>query len=73
MILLPAETLSRKQNQADSLGRKLFFKGSNLGRKQEIANCLIGSQILWTVSGQRENLRTSLYPVIRDNFFRGIE
>ena len=45
VILLPAETLSRKLNYTDSLCRKLFPKHNSLGRKQEIADSLGGSQI----------------------------
>ena len=37
VILLPAETLSRKLNHTDSLCRKLFTKHNSLSRKQEIA------------------------------------
>ena len=33
VILLPAKTLSRKQNHTDSLCRKLFTKHNGLGRK----------------------------------------
>ena len=50
MIVLPAETLGRKQNHADRLGRKPFFKYSRLNTNQEIADSLGGSQIWWTVS-----------------------
>ena len=45
VILLPAETLGRKLNHMDSLFRKLFTKHNSLGRKQEIADSLGGSQI----------------------------
>ena len=45
MILLPAETLGRKQNHADSLSRKPFFMDSSLGRNQEIADSLSGKEI----------------------------
>ena len=45
VILLPAETLGRKLNHTDSLCRKLFTKHNSLGRKQEIADSLGGSQI----------------------------
>ena len=38
MILLSAETLSRKQNKLNSLGRKSFFADGCLGRKQEMAD-----------------------------------
>ena len=39
------ESLGRKQNYTDSLCRKPFFLDGNLGRKQEIADSLGGSQI----------------------------
>ena len=42
VILLP---LGRKQNHTDSLCRKPFFVDGSLGRKQEIADSLGGSQI----------------------------
>ena len=42
VILLPAETLGRKLNR---LRRKPFTKYISLGRKQEIADSLGGSQI----------------------------
>ena len=45
VILLPTETLGRKLNHTESLCRKLFFKHNSLGRKQEIADSLGGSQI----------------------------
>ena len=45
VILLPAETLGRKLNHRDSLCRKLFAKHNSLGRKQEMADSLRGSQI----------------------------
>ena len=45
VILLPAETLSRKLNHTDSLCRKLFTKHNSLGRKQEIGGSLGRSQI----------------------------
>ena len=45
VILLPAESLSRKLNQKNSLCRKQFPKHNSLGRKQEIADSLGGSQI----------------------------
>ena len=45
VILLPAETLGRKPNHRDSLCRKLFAKHNSLGRKQEMADSLSGSQI----------------------------
>ena len=45
VILLSAETLGRKLNHTDSLCRKLFPKHNSLGRKQEIADSLNGSQI----------------------------
>ena len=41
---------AKKHNHANNLGRKPFFADSNLGRKQEIAGSLDGSQILRTVS-----------------------
>ena len=34
MVLLPAETLGRKNNHVDSLGRMPFFKYSSLGKQQ---------------------------------------
>ena len=37
IILLPVQTLSRKQQHMVSLGRKPFFADGSLGRKQEIA------------------------------------
>ena len=64
MILLPAETLGRKQNHTDSLCRKLFTKHNSLGRKQEIPDSLGGSQIGQTISAGSENQRTRLYPVL---------
>lgn len=39
-----AETRDRKHNHADRLGRKPFFTDSSVGRKQEIADSLGGSQ-----------------------------
>ena len=36
VILLPAQTLSRKLNHTDSLCRKLFTEHNSLGGKQEI-------------------------------------
>ena len=45
VILLPAETLGRKLNHTDSLCRKLLTEHNSLGRKQEIADSLGGSQI----------------------------
>ena len=45
VILLPAEFFGRKLNHTDSLCRKLFTKYNSLGRKQEIADSLGGSQI----------------------------
>ena len=44
--------------------RKLFPKHNSLGRKQEIADSLEGSQIWRTVSAGSENWRTRLYPVL---------
>ena len=35
MIMLPAESLGRKQNHTDSLCRKPFFADGSLGRKQD--------------------------------------
>ena len=46
MILLPAETLGRKLNHADRLGRKPFFTYSSLGKKQEIMDSLGGTDSL---------------------------
>ena len=43
--LLPAKRLDRKQNHADSLCRKPFIMYRSLGRKQELADSLGGSQI----------------------------
>ena len=40
MILLPAKSLGRKQNHADSLCRKSFFMDGSPGRKQEIIDSL---------------------------------
>ena len=45
VILLPSKTLGRKLNHTDSLCRKLFNKHNSLGRKQDIADSLGGSQI----------------------------
>ena len=45
VILLPAETLGRKQNHTDSFCRKPFFVDGSLRRKQEITDSLGGSQI----------------------------
>ena len=45
VILLPAKILGRKLDHTDSLCRKLFTKYNSLGRKQEIADSLSGSQI----------------------------
>ena len=45
VILLPAETLGRKQNRTDSLCRKPSVVDGSLGRKQEITDSLGGSQI----------------------------
>ena len=47
MILLPAKTLGRKHNHADSLAGSHFTPDSilySLGRKQEIADSLCRSQ-----------------------------
>ena len=40
VILLPAESLSRKQNHTDRLCRKPFFVCGSVSRKQEITNSL---------------------------------
>ena len=61
VILLPAKTLGRKQNQADNLIRKLFIMQSSLSRKQKITGSLGGSQIWGTVSTGSQNWQTSLY------------
>lgn len=45
MILFPAETLGRKTNHADSLGRKPFIAHKSLGRKPEIVNTLGGTKL----------------------------
>ena len=45
MILLPAVSLSKKQNHSDSLCRKLFTTNTSLGRKQEIGDSLGGRQV----------------------------
>ena len=61
--LLPAETLSRKQNYAGILGKRSFFADGCLDKKQAFADSLGGSQIWWTVSARSESRRTSFYPV----------
>ena len=45
VILLPAESLCSKLSHTDSLCRKQFIKHNSLGKKQEIADSLGGSQI----------------------------
>ena len=45
VILLPAKSLGRKLNHMDSHFRSPFSKDNSLGRKQEIADSLGGSQI----------------------------
>ena len=50
MILLPAEPLARTHNHMDNLGRKPFSADASLGRKQEIADNLDGSQVWKKVS-----------------------
>ena len=55
MLLLPAETLTRKHSHADSLGRKPLFADRSLGRKQESLDNLSRSRIKRTLSAGREN------------------
>ena len=63
MIVLPAESLDRKQNHADRLDRKPSIIHSSPGRKQKMADSRSGSKLRLTVSAGIENCRTSLYPV----------
>ena len=65
MILLPAETLGRNLHHTDSLCRKPFTKHNSLGRKQETADSLGGSQIWRTVSAGSVHWWTRLYPVFK--------
>ena len=44
-VLVGSYSHGRKQEIADSLGRKPFITGSSLGRMQEMADSLSGSQI----------------------------
>ena len=63
MLLLPAETLTRKHSHADSLGKKPLFADRSLGRKQESLDNLSRSRIKRTLSAGRENMQISLYPM----------
>ena len=50
MSLFPAETLVRKQNHTNNLGRKPVLADGSLGRKQELTDSLGVSQIWQTAS-----------------------
>ena len=64
MILLPAESLGRKQTNADSLGRKPLIMHGNLGRKQNIVSNMTDSLdrklAVWMTAENRENLKVIL-------------
>ena len=61
VTVLPVKSLSRKQNHADILYRKLSHTADSAGSKSELAE---SGQKPNMVSTGRKNWQTNLYPVI---------